>query len=172
MESPINDREVTICGLLSKVAQKPTRRDPSKSIKTGNIEDLAGKIDFVAFPKIVESLGALIQEDSKVIMSARVQNRDDEINLIVQDIKPIENINLVTIKMLEDLEFEENVYLKELMAKYSGNNPVVIDFEDEDGNRRELLVGKKIWVNYSEQMQEEMQLAFGNKLKVMVRELN
>jgi len=172
MEAPLNDREVTICGLLSKVVQKPTRRDPAKFIKTGHIEDLMGKIEFVAFPKIVEALGAMIREDQKVIMSAKVQNREEEINLIVQDVKPIQNVNLVTIKLLEDLAFEENEYLKELMVKYGGDDPVVIDYKDEDGQRRELLVGKKIWVNYSNDMHQEMNRAFGDKLQILVRELN
>jgi DNA polymerase-3 subunit alpha len=171
LETPQNEREVTLCGLLSKVAQKATKRDPSKFIKTGAIEDLAGKMEFVAFPKTVEALGSNLVEDQKVIMSAKVQVRDEEVNLIVQDIKPIQNINLVTFKMLRELAFEENVYLKELMAKHSGDDPVVIDFEDEDGTRRELLVGKRIWVNYSNDFHQEINRAFGDKLEIKVREL-
>ena len=38
LENPENDKSVTICGLLSQVVQKATRKDPSKFLKTGIIE--------------------------------------------------------------------------------------------------------------------------------------
>ncbi len=50
-------------------------------------------------------------------MTAKVQVREENINLIVQEVKPIQNVNLVILKLLEDLQFEEMIYLKELLAK-------------------------------------------------------
>ena len=37
IQSPEKDKTVTICGLLSKVISKPTRKDPSKILKIGTI---------------------------------------------------------------------------------------------------------------------------------------
>ena len=71
----------------------------------------------MTFPKIVESIGGMIQSEEKLIMTAKVQVREENINLIVQEVKPIQNVNLVILKLLEDLQFEEMIYLKELLAK-------------------------------------------------------
>ena len=174
-EAPKPDSEVTICGLLSQVIQKPTKKDPSKFIKTGTIEDLTDRIGFVVFPKTVEAIGALIESDQKVILKAKVNIRDEEINLVVNEVKPIESVNLVTIKMLRDLEAEENVYLKELLAKHKGNNPVIIDFEapDEFSNlqRYQMLVSNHLWVDLSGNVEREVEMSFKDKLEFSIQKL-
>lgn len=172
LEQPKNEKIVTICGLLGAVIQKPTRKDPSKFIKTGVIEDLTGRMEFVTFPKVVQSFGNFINSDQKVIMEAKVQIRDEEINLIVNEVKPLENVNLVTIKILKDLSFEENVFLKELLAKHKGEDPVVIDFEDDNGERIQIVTSKHVWVNSSNQMQDEILGLFKGKLEITVRSLD
>ena len=171
MEKPENDKSVTICGLLSQVVQKPTRKDPSKFLKTGTIEDLTGRMEVVAFPKTVENCGQYMASDERVIIKAKIQNRDEEVNLIVQDVKPIGEVNLVTIKYNQDLAFEENIYLKELLAKYKGDDPVVIDFADDDSQRIQMLTSSNLWVNNDPQLESDLKRAFKDKLDMEVTTL-
>ncbi|MBQ2983669.1 MAG: DNA polymerase III subunit alpha [Candidatus Gastranaerophilales bacterium] len=175
LENPKPDANVTICGLLSQVVQKPTKKDPSKFIKTGTIEDLTARIDVVAFPKVVESYGALLESEQKVIIKAKVNIRDEEINLAINEVKPIEQVNLVTIKFLEKMAEEENILLKEILAKYNGENPVVIDFEALDEfsvpTRYQLLTNNHLWVSANEAMERELSLTFKNKMEVNVQKL-
>ncbi len=175
LENPKPDTNVTICGLLSQVVQKPTKKDPSKFIKTGTIEDLTARIDIVAFPKVVESYGALLESEQKVIIKAKVNIRDEEINLAINEVKPIEQVNLVTIKFLEKMAEEENILLKEILAKYNGENPVVIDFEAPDEfsipTRYQLLTNNHLWVSANEAMERELSLTFKNKMEVNVQKL-
>ena len=174
-ENPVQDSTITLCGLLSQVIQKPTKKDPSKFIKTGTIEDLTDRIGFVVFPKVVESFGELIQSDQKVILKAKVNIRDEEINLIVNEVKPIENVNLVTIKMLQHLEMEENIYLKELLAKYKGENPVVIEFSandlDNTPQKYQMLTSNHLWVDLDGNVQNEILANFKDKLQIEVKAL-
>jgi len=177
LNNPVNDKTVTICGLLSRVASKPTRKDPTKILKTGIIEDLSGgRVEFVTFPKSVEKFGTLIQSEEKLIMTAKIQVRDDELNLVVQDVKPIGNVNLVTLKLLEDLEFEELVYLKELLAKNNGEDPVVVDFEDteslNDDHRVQILTDKHLWIKATSDVEHEITNAFRGKLEIAVKSLS
>ena len=177
IQNPENDKNVTICGLLTRVAAKPTRKDPAKILKTGIIEDLSGgRIEFVTFPKTVEKYGDMIQGEEKLIMNAKVQIRDDELNLVVQDVKPIGNVNLVTLKFLADLEFEEMIYLKELLAKNNGEDPVVVDFEDEEsGNenhRVQILTNKHLWVNASSDVKNAITRAFPGKIELEIKSLS
>lgn len=176
LNNPINDKTVTICGLLSRVAAKPTRKDPSKILKTGMIEDLSGgRVEFVTFPKSVEKFGDLIQSEEKLIMTAKVQLRDEELNIVVQDVKPIGNVNLVTLKMLEDLNFEEMILLKEMLASNSGEDPVVIDFKDEespnDNHRVQILTNKKLWVKAGTDVQNSINRQFKGKVELTSRTL-
>jgi len=176
IESPKNEANVTICGLLSQIVQKPTKKDPSKFIKTGIVEDLTGRINIVVFPKVVESYGALIESDTKVILRAKVNIRDEEVNLVVNEVKPIEQVNLVTLKFLKDLEMEENVLLKELLAKHKGENPVVIDFEAPDEfdilQRYQLLTSNHLWVDVAnDTFQRELSATFKDKLEISIKAL-
>ncbi len=175
LEAPKADATVTICGLLSQISQKPTKKDPSKFIKTGSIEDLTSRISIVAFPKVVETYGALIESEQKVIAKAKVNIRDEEINLVINEVKPIEQVSLVTIKFLKDLEMEENVLLKELLAKHKGENPVVIDFEAPDEfdvpKRFQLLTSNHLWINLNDGLERELSATFKDKMQVEVQAL-
>ncbi len=175
-ENPKPDATVTICGLLSQIVQKPTKKDPSKFIKTGIIEDLTSRIGVVAFPKIVEKYGALIESEQKVIIKAKVNVKDEEINLAINEVKPIEEVNLVTLKVLKELAMEENILLKELLAKHKGENPVVIDFEALDEfnkpKRFQLLTNDHLWVNINDEMKKEIGATFKDKMEISVLHLS
>ncbi len=170
LEQPKNDDQVVLCGLLDRIVQKPTRKDPSKFIKTGLLEDLTGRIEFVVFPKVVEKFGELIQNDKKVILEGKVQVREEEINIAVNEVRAIENIDLYTLKMNDELSLEENVFLKEILAKHKGNNPVVIDFEDE-GLRRQLVVNRHIWVDNSPEIATNIERYFKDRIELDVKAL-
>ena len=174
-ENPKKDAIVTICGLLSQIEQRPTKKDPTKFVKKGVIEDLTDRIEIFAFPKTVEKYGHLINSEQKVIIKAKVNIQDEDIDLLVNEVKPIQDVNLVTIKLLQTLEMEENVLLKELLAKHKGENPVVIDFEapDEFANQKryQMLTSSHLWVNLEDNVERELNLTFKDKLDVEVTHL-
>ena len=172
LENPENDKGVTICGLLSQVVQKATRKDPSKFLKTGIIEDLTGRVEVVMFPKTVEACGQYMNSEERVIIKGKIQNREEQINLVVQEIKPIGTINLVKIKYNKDLAFEENIYLKEVLAKYKGDDPVIIDFADDDNERVQMLTSSNLWVKNDPQLEDDIMRAFKDKLEMEVVALN
>ncbi|MBR2068660.1 MAG: hypothetical protein IJ877_02745 [Candidatus Gastranaerophilales bacterium] len=95
--------------------------------------------------------------------------------MLVNEVKPIQDVNLVTIKLLQTLEMEENVLLKELLAKHKGENPVVIDFEapDEFANQKryQMLTSSHLWVNLEDNVERELNLTFKDKLDVEVTHL-
>ncbi len=179
IQSPVKDKEVTICGLLSSIVSKPTRKDPSKILKIGTIEDLSGgRMEFISFPRVTEKFGQMLMNDEKVIISAKVQKRDgeDEISLAVNEVRPIQEISVLTLKILQHLEFEENEFLKGLLAQCAGNSPVVIDFEDPESTsetkRAQILTNKNLWVNLeNEDLKEKINKTFKNKIEVTVKNL-
>ncbi len=171
IETPENEKEVTICGLLSQVIQRPTKKDPTKFIKTAVIEDLTGRMELVVFPKSVEAFGQYVNNEERVILKAKIQNREDQVNLILQEIRPIGEISLVIIKYLEHLAFEENIYLKEVLKKHSGNNPVVIEFED-DKETIQMLTSSALWVNSDRALEDDLQKALKDKVEYAITTLS
>jgi DNA polymerase-3 subunit alpha len=174
-ENPKKDMIVTICGLLSQIEQRPTKKDPTKFVKKGIIEDLTDRIEIFAFPKTVEKYGHLINSEQKVIIKAKVNIQDEDIDLLINEVKPIQDVNLVTIKLLQELEMEENILLKELLAKHKGENPVVIDFEafdDFEGKKRfQMLTSDYLWVNLDDDIEKELNLTFKNKVDIEIKPL-
>ena len=108
-------------------------------------------------------------------MKAKINIRDEEINLAVNEVKPIEQVSLVTLKMLKELAMEENVLLKELLAKYKGENPVVIDFEAPDefdvSQRFQLLTNSHLWVSINDTMKHELSATFKDKMELTIQTL-
>ena len=122
---------------------------------------------------LIINYGELIESENKAIIKAKVNIRDDEIVLAINEVKPIQEVNLVKIKCIEPLKLEENVLLKELLAKHKGENPVVIDFPsvDEFNNpqRYQLLTSNHLWVNVSDPIKQELEATFKDKMEVTVQ---
>ena len=170
IEAPKQDQKIVLCGLLTQVVQKPTRKDPSKFIKTALLEDLTGRIEVVAFPKIVEKIGALMQSETKVILEGKVQVKEENINIIIDEIRLIGGINLWTLKLNDDLNLEENTFLKEILAKHKGDNPVVIDFDD-NGNRKQIVTNRHIWIDNSPEVEKNIKSYFKERIELSVAPL-
>ena len=70
---------------------------------------------------------------------------------------------------------EENVLLKEVLAKHKGENPVVIDFEAPDEfdiqKRFQLLTSNHLWVNLDNNIERELSATFKDKMEVEVQAL-
>ena len=74
------------------------------------------------------------------------------------------------------MQFEELIYLKELLAKHNGNDPVVVDFEDKespnDDHRVQILTNKHLWVNATSEVEHKIANAFKGKVELAIRSLD
>lgn len=167
IEEMPNDKPLTVCGLLSLVVQKPTRKDPTKFIKTGFIEDLTGKIEFVAFPKTLMQYNSFLNSEAKVIINGKIQRREDQVNIIVDSVKPIENTNLMTLTMKKEFAYEELIYLKEVLHKFIGDDPVIIE-----ANNQRVLLGPNNWVSSSNDLRYQLNQNFREGLEIDIKSLD
>ncbi len=168
-----NDKLVTVCGLLSQVRQIPTKKDPTKFLKAGIIEDLTGKVEFVAFHKTLVEYNSFIDSEKKVILSGKVQRRDeDSYNIIVDSVKPVENSNIVTLSINEELPFEEIVGLKDLIVHYKGTDPLVIKTKSPEAGEVRILCASNFWVNAANEFSFAIKNNYNNKIEVSVNSLD
>ncbi len=168
-----NEKLVTICGLLSQVRQIPTKKDPTKFLKAGIIEDLTGKVEFVAFHKTLLEYNSFLDSEKKVILSGKVQRRDeDSFSIVVDSVKPVENSNIVTLSINDELPFEEIVGLKDLIVHYKGSDPLVIKVKSPDSGEVRILCASNFWVNAANDFLHAIQNNYGSKINVSVSSLD
>ena len=168
-----NDKPVTICGLLTQVRQIPTKKDPTKFLKAGIIEDLTGKVDFVAFHKTLINYNSFIDSEKKVILSGKVQKRDeDQYNIIVDSVKPVDNSSIVTISLKDEMKFEELVGLKDVLAHFKGGDPLVMSVKEPDGTDARILCDSHFWVEASNDLVYAVNNNFAQKVDIAIKSLD
>ena len=169
------DKAVTICGLLTGIRQIPTKKDPTKFLKVGTIEDLSGKIEFVAFHKTLEQYNSLLTAENKVIISGKVNKRDDESapSVAVDSVKSVDNSNIVTITLKRDFAFEEIVAMKDYMAQFKGSDPLIIKLKDKvSGEDVKILCSSSFWVNATNEFVNSVKNTYKDSVEIGIKSLD
>ncbi len=165
-----NDTPVTICGLITTARQIPTRKDPTKFIKFLTIEDLTGKVEAVAFNKTIQEYGDFLQTEQKVIISGKVQHREeDQTSVLIDNVKPVDNSNLVTITIKDELKYEELCAIKNILAAHHGSDPVL--FNVLETNDR-ILTASMFWVSASSDLINHLKKLFDEKIEVSIKSMD
>ncbi len=171
LEDLPNDTFVTVCGLLSSVRQIATKKDPTKFLKTGVIEDLTGEVPFVAFHKTLQNYNTLIETEKKVIISGKYQRREEgSAQIIIESVKPVENSNIVTLGLRKDISFEALIALKDLLANFKGSDPLVIK-ADNNGEETRILASSNFWINSTNEMIQSVEKQFSKVAEISVNSL-
>lgn len=167
-----NDKMVTICGLITTAKQIPTKKDPSKFIKFLTVEDLTGKIEVVVFNKKLVEFDSYLQTEQKVIISGKVSRRDeDSISILLETAKPVENSNIFTLELLEEITYEELVALKDILVRHNGSDPVIIKVSSGDDDVK-IISSSIFWVNSSNDLVNSLTKNFPQKVAVNVKSLD
>ncbi|MBE7703382.1 MAG: DNA polymerase III subunit alpha [Cyanobacteria bacterium SIG28] len=164
---------VTICGLVTATRQIPTKKDPSKFLRFVTVEDLTGKVDAVCFHKKLMEYAEILQPDCKVVITGRVQHRgEDQLSLVIDTVKSLDNSNILTLQLLEEIKFEELCGIKNILAKYHGDDPVMIKLPENNGYTSRIMTSPMFWVNTNNDLVNNIKQVFPNKLDVSVESLD
>ncbi|MFA6990375.1 MAG: DNA polymerase III subunit alpha, partial [Candidatus Gastranaerophilaceae bacterium] len=163
---------VTVCGLISSIKLITTKKNTQ--LKVGSIEDLTGNVEFVAFSSVLEKYGSLIEPESKVILAGKIQHRGEEehnINIVVDNVKCVENCNLVDIHLNVSRPYEDIVFLKDTIIEHKGDDPVILNLTNND-NPLKILANSNFWVNASNEFVNKIEKQFNKEVKVEIRSLD
>ncbi|NJN66747.1 MAG: DNA polymerase III subunit alpha [Chloroflexaceae bacterium] len=97
----------TFVGLVTGVRDIVTRK--GSTMRVANLEDLDGSIEMIIFPRTLERFGALIQDEAVVQVTAKVENRRDSLQLVVERCAPVEPVEPVRATPGGDEEDEEGM---------------------------------------------------------------
>lgn len=168
-----NDKVVTICGLVTATKQIPTRNDPTKFVRFVTIEDLTGKIDTLAFNSKIVEYNDFLQNEQRIIVSGKVSRRsdDDPPIILVDTVKPVDNSNIFTIELKDELKFEELMLMKQMLCKFSGSDPVMLKLPDLTGDVK-ILASSMFWVNSSNDLVNMLNKRFGERIGISIKSMD
>ncbi|WP_017317463.1 trans-splicing intein-formed DNA polymerase III subunit alpha C-terminal partner DnaE-C [Mastigocladopsis repens] len=147
--------ESTICAvvMLNGVKKVMTKKgDPMAILQ---IEDLTAQSEAVVFPKIYEQINSLLQVDSRLIIWAKVDRREEQTQLIVEDAEPVETVKMVIVELNTQQAgtIEEQHRLRTILQEQSGEREkakVPVIGIVQAGNSRQLVrFGRQFWVQDS-----------------------
>lgn len=168
-----NDTNVTICGLVTGTKQIPTKKDPSKYIRFVTVEDLTGKIDAIAFNNKIAEYGSYLQNEQRVIISGKVNKRegDEHPSILIENVKTVDNSNIFSINLLEDLKYEELFLLKNILCQHGGSDPVTINLKEYDDDVK-ILISSMFWVESTNELVNKLNSQFKDKIEISVKSLD
>ena len=166
------DKVVTLCGLVTSARKIPYKKDPSKFLKTITMEDLTGKIEAICFHQKIGQFDSFMEPEMRIIITGKVSYREgsDEPNIIIDDVKPVDNANIFMISLKEEIPYEELVALKDGLAKHSGGDPVVIKVI-EDGVETKIASSPTFWVKSSNDLAHSVKSVIDRNIDVEIKSI-
>ena len=150
------EAKVCVVVMLNNVKKVITKKgDPMAILQ---IEDLTTTGEAVVFPKTYDRINPILQVDAKLIIWGKVDKKDDQAQLLVDDAEPVENIELIVIEMTpqQAATIEEHHRLRTILKdlkeqsgeKENGKIPIIGIIQAE--NSRQLVrFGRQYWVQDS-----------------------
>ena len=164
--------EVTLCGLINATRQIPTKKDPTKFLRFVTLEDLTGKVDCVCFHKKLLEYAEILVPDNTVVITGKVQFRgEDQISILIDSAKSVDNSNLVTVNLKREIKYEELCAIKNILANHHGDDPVMFKLPENDGYSPKILTSPIFWVSTTNELANQMNHLFPDKVDVSIHSL-
>ena len=166
------DDLVTICGLVTAIKQIPTKKDPSKFLRFVTLEDLTGKVDCICFHKKLLDYADILQPDQRIVVTGRLQHRgEDQLSVVIENVKSVDNSNIVTVSLNDEMKYEELFALKNIFARHHGDDPVMIKLPENDGYSTKIVTSPIFWVKTTSDLVNNLKHDFPNKVDVQISSL-
>ena len=139
-------REI-IGGIITAKTIKYTKNNKTMAFLT--IEDLAGTVEVVVFPKDYEKNRNYLEEENKVFVKGRVSEEDDAASkMICESVIPFEQIKKeLWLQYADKQEFLSQEYtLYEMLASSDGDDQVIIYCKAERAVKR-LPMNRNVFVD-------------------------
>ena len=147
--------------LLTEVKKIMTRNnDPMAFVQ---MEDISGQIEGVIFPSSYERVSPYLQEDARLIVWGKIDQKEDRLQMIVDDAEPIEQVKMVmvdfSLEQARDRAHQQK--LQQTLKQFAGkkNEPKVpVIGRIKAGNQQQLVrFGQQYWVKDANLASQELQ---------------
>jgi DNA polymerase-3 subunit alpha len=144
--------KVTVSAIVMLTSVKLVMTKKGERMAIIQIEDLTGLAEAVVFPKTYDSIKAHLIDEARLIIWGKVDRRDEQIQLIVEDTEPIEEVRMVMVELTPQraCDISEQHRLRSILQEQSGEKknarvPVVATVAAR-GTRKFVRLGRQFWV--------------------------
>lgn len=128
----LNGRQVTIAGLVTGLRTIITKNGDSMAIL--QVEDIAGKIECVMFPRVWGTFRELVEEDKVLIIRGKAEDRQSEMQIIVESVTQNFDVAYGDLEELKNPQFD---WLPPTPTNvddnpFYGDIPAFVDDDDDD----------------------------------------
>ena len=149
---------VEVGGMLTSCKQRPSKNGNSM-VGYANLEGISGTIETVMFSRALQQCGYLFYDDSPVLVSGRLNIRDERGNsLLIEKLSPLSELQQTMYLRLPDFSAERIADLSSFLKKYPGQTPVILV---DAGTRKQKAVPRSLYVSTDDEMLREAGSHFG-----------
>jgi DNA polymerase-3 subunit alpha len=158
---------VRACGIISVLKRKIDRKGKNMAFIT--LEDFTGKGRCIVFADPFQKYGKYIQTDAMVMVVGRAEPEGDTLNIIVNEIYPMEKVRdkfAKSILLAFDVnEVQEDMILelRELVEKHRGNCLLYFEVHNSAPNQSLRFQSKRFAVEPSDELIDELRHRFGKE---------
>ncbi|MCP4246661.1 MAG: DNA polymerase III subunit alpha, partial [bacterium] len=172
-------QEVVLGGMISQVRTRATKSGRSPGSKMGiiTLEDLAGSIEAIAFPDVLERLRTELKPDAVVLIRGEVDRRREQPSLRIRDVIPADrawqHFAEYVVLSLDQEQVEEAALqrLLEACSKHRGPRPVFLEIPAQDGQVATVRCSREYSIEIDEPFLRAMAALLGPE-RVTLRGLN
>ncbi len=117
------------------------------------IEDVSGQAEAVVFPSNYERLQEWLIEDTQQMIWGKIDKRDDQTQLIVEDLEPIDQVKMVMLDLTtqEITNTSTQAQIKQILQRHSPQKdqskvPVLATISEGE-TKHFIRLGEEYWVN-------------------------
>lgn len=156
--------EIQIGGMVKGVKRVTTKKGDQMAIVT--IEDMTGSMEAVAFPEAYANFSPLLQSEARLFLRGKLQFREEEPNLIINEAKPLGGGSLLALDLSLETRPVQLVGLKGLLTNYPGETPLILNF----GDGRRVMTGRECWIDPQPALIERLREVFGDQAVHLTRD--
>lgn len=149
-----DNKKVTMAGVITNKSETMTKKNTLMAFCS--LEDMSGSIEMIIFPNIYKDCRNILENDTLVMVSGNLQSSDDELKLIVSNIKEIDENSFKNLYIKMDY-IRYNEIRKDLIENH-GSTQVVIYFSDK---KKTVKLDKSLWIDQKSDIINYLKLKLG-----------
>ncbi|HSB33848.1 MAG TPA: DNA polymerase III subunit alpha, partial [Nitrospirota bacterium] len=165
LDSVPDGKEVTICGIISGLKQKITKKGDKMAIL--NLEDLTGSVETIVFPDLYSTSQHLLLTDTPLIVAGQLDkseqgNKIKAVRLhLLADVKKKGTTRIDISLSATGLTQDDLLKVKDILLRHRGDIPVYLRLRNPTRKDSLISVGRDIRVTPSEKLIAEIESVLG-----------
>ncbi len=158
-----DNARVTVGGLVGSVSKRFTRK--GEPMIFFQLEDLAGSVEVMCFPRTVAEFGPLVREDAVLLVTGSLDHKGDEVKIRAQSLQEpqLRLDDTVRVQVPAMLLSADKVQrLKDVLSNHPGTAPVLLHMTTDQGHKV-LKLGDQHRVEPRSALYAELRELFGQR---------